>query len=80
MKLDGTVLGFDVGARRIGVAVGSAFGTVNQSFRYQGLTGHGGSVNGTCFNDTVDFCDSVNDITGTTSPHEGGDLNSRGGW
>ena len=24
MKLDGTVLGFDVGARRIGVAVGSA--------------------------------------------------------
>jgi putative Holliday junction resolvase len=27
MKLDGTVLGFDVGARRIGVAVGSAFGT-----------------------------------------------------
>ncbi|KRG70176.1 Holliday junction resolvase RuvX [Pseudoxanthomonas dokdonensis] len=27
MKLDGTVLGFDVGSRRIGVAVGSAFGT-----------------------------------------------------
>ncbi|WP_337054470.1 Holliday junction resolvase RuvX [Pseudoxanthomonas sp. USHLN014] len=27
MKLDGTVLGFDVGARRIGVAVASAFGT-----------------------------------------------------
>lgn len=26
MKLDGTVLGFDVGARRIGVAVGSPFG------------------------------------------------------
>ena len=26
MKVDGTVLGFDVGARRIGVAVGSAFG------------------------------------------------------
>ncbi|RMH93498.1 Holliday junction resolvase RuvX [Lysobacter pythonis] len=26
MKLDGTVLGFDVGARRIGVAVGSALG------------------------------------------------------
>lgn len=25
MKLDGTVLGFDVGSRRIGVAVGSAF-------------------------------------------------------
>lgn len=27
IKLDGTVLGFDVGSRRIGVAVGSAFGT-----------------------------------------------------
>jgi putative holliday junction resolvase len=27
MKLDGTVLGFDVGSRRIGVAVGSAFGS-----------------------------------------------------
>jgi len=26
MKLDGTVLGFDVGARRIGVAVGSPYG------------------------------------------------------
>jgi putative Holliday junction resolvase len=27
MKLDGTVLGFDVGARRIGIAVGSAYGS-----------------------------------------------------
>ncbi len=27
MKLDGTVLGFDVGAKRIGVAVGSAYGS-----------------------------------------------------
>ena len=27
MKLDGTVLGFDVGVKRIGVAVGSAFGS-----------------------------------------------------
>lgn len=27
MKLDGTVLGFDVGAKRIGIAVGSAFGS-----------------------------------------------------
>ena len=26
IRPDGTVLGFDVGARRIGVAVGSAFG------------------------------------------------------
>ena len=27
IRRDGTVLGFDVGMRRIGVAVGSAFGT-----------------------------------------------------
>ena len=27
IRADGTVLGFDVGARRIGVAVGSAFGS-----------------------------------------------------
>ena len=26
IRADGTVLGFDVGARRIGVAIGSAFG------------------------------------------------------
>ena len=25
----------------------SAFGAVNQSYRYQGLTGHGGTVGGT---------------------------------
>ena len=33
MKLDGTVLGFDVGARRIGVAVGSAFGMAHARWR-----------------------------------------------
>jgi hypothetical protein len=45
--------------------VASAFGAVNQSYRYQGLTGHGGYSGGTCFEDCVDFCDSAKDIVGT---------------
>ncbi len=59
--------------------VASAFGSVNQGFRYQGLTGHGGTVNGACFNDAVDFCDSANDIAATSPTHEGGDFGSHGG-
>ncbi len=41
LKLDGTVLGFDVGARRIGVAVGSAFGTGARALAVVDV--HGGS-------------------------------------
>ena len=41
MKLDGTVLGFDVGARRIGVAVGSAFGTGARALAVVDVHGHG---------------------------------------
>ena len=51
--------------------VASAFGSVNQSFRYQGLTGHGGSSGGACFEDRIDFCDSANDIIGTVPTGEG---------
>ncbi len=51
--------------------IGSAFGSVNQSYRYQGLTGHGGSSGGGCFQDGVDFCDSPNDIMGTDPTGEG---------
>ena len=51
--------------------VASAFGSVNQSFRYQGLTGHGGSSGGACFEDRIDFCDSANDIIGTMPTGEG---------
>ena len=58
--------------------VASAFGAVNQSYRYQGLTGHGGTSGGTCFEDHVDFCDGANDIAGTIPTGEG---NSNGhGW
>ena len=51
--------------------VASAFGSVNQSFRYQGLTGHGGASGGGSFHDAIDFCDSANDIIGTTPTGEG---------
>lgn len=59
--------------------VASAFGAINQSFRYQGLTGHGGTINGTSFHDQIDFCDSANDIMGTMPTGEG-NSNGNGGW
>ena len=50
---------------------GSAFGAVNQTFRYTGLCGHGGSIGGTCFTDLVDFCDRAGDVVGTQPTGEG---------
>ncbi|QDH69327.1 Holliday junction resolvase RuvX [Marilutibacter alkalisoli] len=41
MKRDGTVLGFDVGARRIGVAVGSGFGHGARPLAVVDVHGHG---------------------------------------
>ena len=41
IRRDGTVLGFDVGARRIGVAVGSAFGHARARWRWSTCTGTG---------------------------------------
>ena len=41
MKLDGTVLDFDVGARRIGVAVGSAFGSGARALAVIDVHGNG---------------------------------------
>lgn len=52
--------------------VASAFGSVNQSFRYQGLTGHGGAAGGTSFHDEIDFCDGAHDIAGTVPRGESG--------
>jgi hypothetical protein len=50
---------------------GSAFGSINQSFRYTGICGHTGSVSGTVFVDVVDFCDQQGNIVGTTPTVEG---------
>lgn len=38
--------------------VASAFGSVNQSFRASGMTGHGGASSGSSFGDQSDFCSS----------------------
>ncbi|WP_437202542.1 branched-chain amino acid aminotransferase [Planctomicrobium sp. SH664] len=43
--------------------VGSAFGSVNQSFHFSGFTGHKGSMAGSCFRDLEDYCDGQFDIT-----------------
>ena len=50
--------------------VGSAFGSINQSFAYSGLEGHKGEWAGSFFEDEVDECDSEFDIV-CDSPPEG---------
>ncbi|MBM4074414.1 MAG: branched-chain amino acid aminotransferase [Planctomycetes bacterium] len=42
--------------------VGSAFGSINQSFSANGTRGHQGSNGGSNFGDNSDFCDSTCDI------------------
>ena len=43
--------------------VGSAFGSINQTYYYAGFTGHKGKVAGSKFHDFKDECDSQFDIT-----------------
>lgn len=43
--------------------VGSAVGSINQTLRYSGFSGHKGSIAGSYFEDGPDFCDGQNDIT-----------------
>jgi hypothetical protein len=63
------VLGIVVGLSEVAVNlnneledVGSAFGALNQSFCVNGVSGHQGNAQGTCFQDSQDFCDHPNDI------------------
>ena len=42
--------------------VGSAFGSLNQTFHVQGACGHRAHVGGSCFSDHQDFCDSMGDV------------------
>ncbi len=57
--------------------VGSAYGSVNQSFRYAGVSGHKGCVKGSCFEDGEDFCDGQNDLNCDRGPqHEQGKDNN----
>ncbi len=48
--------------------VGSALGSVNQSYHVNGLVGHMGRAGGSCFVDTMDFCDGAGDIGSNTNP------------
>lgn len=42
--------------------VGSAFGSVNQTYNYRGMTGHKGRVVGSIFHDQPDLCDGDEDL------------------
>ena len=49
--------------------VGSAYGSINQSFRYSGVCGHKGVVKGSCFEDGEDFCDGQYDLSCDRGSH-----------
>lgn len=48
--------------------VGSAFGSLNQSFTFSGFRGHKGSIAGSNFKDYADFCDGQFDINCDAGP------------
>jgi len=48
--------------------VGSAFGSINQSYCFSGFSGHQGWANGSGFHDQADYCDGQDDITGDRGP------------
>ncbi len=48
--------------------VGSAIGSMNQSYCYNGVCGHKGHAAGSSFKDTVDFCDSEADVVCNVYP------------
>lgn len=52
--------------------IGSAFGSLNQTFHCNGLTNNKGSTkSGTCFFDQVDQCDNQHDIVSIGGSPEG---------
>ena len=64
-----TVLAMVVGLSEVSISineeledVASAFGSVNQSFAFNGMCGHKGSIAGSGFKDHRDFCDGDKDI------------------
>ena len=57
--------------------VGSAFGAMQQSYVYRGLSSHNKSaIVGSSFNDYADFCDSQFDIAGTEPVAEDGNYDA----
>ncbi len=51
--------------------VASAFGALNQTYRYSGLDGHAGGITGSLFDDDTDFCDGDCDIVAADATPEG---------
>lgn len=49
--------------------IGSAFGAVNQSYRYAGVSGHKAALGGGKFHDHYDFCDGQADLVCNTPIH-----------
>ncbi|MFG0332207.1 MAG: branched-chain amino acid aminotransferase [Maioricimonas sp. JB049] len=70
------VLGLIVGLSEISINVneeledvGSAFGSVNQSFAFSGARGCKGEFSGSYFNDSADLCDEEDSITCDGAPY-----------
>ncbi|MBM82999.1 MAG: branched-chain amino acid aminotransferase [Planctomycetaceae bacterium] len=55
--------------------VGTAFGTVNQSYIYNGMEGHHALTAGSLNRDDRDFCDDEADLVGAPAVSEGTQLN-----
>ena len=80
------VLGLVVGLAEVRQAiseeledVASAFGSVNQSYNYIGLSTSKAQTSGSGFSDQADLCDSQFDIGGVASQDEGGGSGGSGG-
>ena len=48
--------------------VGSAIGSVNQSYCFFGVRGHKGQAAGSQFHDQIDICDGENDVVCNVQP------------
>ena len=48
--------------------VGSAFGSINQNFHYNGTAGHKGGIAGSKYNDEWDQCDDSCDVSCDVAP------------
>ena len=66
-----TVLGMIVGLSEVALNVnneledvGSAIGSMNQTYCVKGVKGHQGSASGTEFRDNIDHCDNTCDVQG----------------
>ena len=73
------VLGMVVGLSEVALNVnneledvGSAFGSLNQSYTIKGVSGCQGNAQGSQFQDSQDFCDTPNDIQCTQGGSESG--------